>query len=522
MRNVGGCRSFVGIVVVLGWCVSTVAFAEVTEPDGTVVPTTPSGDYDEVPLQSFFDDRGESIDSVADAFDTPNTFSPLCDFQATFVLNEATNKFGIGWYNVNPASTDAPTVYEIIPANAPLDTVFTGADIRADENYAGGLIGFALMRSPRYFTERRLNRVCTACSPDAPWIMSLTYVSTATANAFYLGFEDGDVSASSFGGNDGDFNDDLFFIEGVVCGGAGEPCTVDGAQGVCADGITSCVAGGLACVPLAEARDETCDGFDNDCNGEIDDGDLCDLGRVCHRGSCVPPCSEFGCLGDGEVCANDICVDEACIDVQCEVGEVCDGGTCRAACDGVTCPGDQICRVGVCIDACAGVACPEGLVCEGGACVTSCDCAGCEGGAVCQGGAHPEAGRCVDAACVDMECAAGTHCEGGACVDDCDGAVCPDGQACEAGACTAVTPPTEDAGPGGPRVDAGGTDPGNGGDDAGTGGPDAGEDPRGPGGRGDGGCGCRVAASRDARGYGAGVVAVAAILTLRRRRRRRA
>ena len=49
---------------------------------------------------------------------------------------------------------------------------------------------------------------------------------------------------------------------------------------------------------------ESCDGFDNDCNGSVDDGDnLCPFGEVCDDGNCVPNCGsgEFQCPAD-KVC----------------------------------------------------------------------------------------------------------------------------------------------------------------------------------------------------------------------------
>ena len=72
-------------------------------------------------------------------------------------------------------------------------------------------------------------------------------------------------------------------------------------------GLLSCVAGSLAdsCDPLAGATVEACDGFDNDCNGVVDDGQLQifadkhTVGAGTHPGSTKEP------LVGIEVCAYD-------------------------------------------------------------------------------------------------------------------------------------------------------------------------------------------------------------------------
>ncbi|MFH1436819.1 MAG: sialidase family protein, partial [Pseudomonadota bacterium] len=53
--------------------------------------------------------------------------------------------------------------------------------------------------------------------------------------------------------------------------GGGEPCGTD--EGLCEFGTYDCVAGELRCVGGVRPEDEICDGEDNDCNGESDEGD---------------------------------------------------------------------------------------------------------------------------------------------------------------------------------------------------------------------------------------------------------
>ncbi len=73
--------------------------------------------------------------------------------------------------------------------------------------------------------------------------------------------------------------------EGPDPTGSDASCDVTGGQGVCATGQRLCVAGWLTC-QAGMATTEICDGLDNDCDGEVDNG---------------TPAS----LGEGYVCTND-------------------------------------------------------------------------------------------------------------------------------------------------------------------------------------------------------------------------
>ncbi len=414
---------------------ATPALALVTQPNGAVVPID-SGS--EVQLYQLFADQAEAIDWLADAHDTPDTFSPLCEFSATLVLKQSGSSLGVGWYNVVPGAVAPPgpgEIYQIVPPGSAVGTVIASADIREHPAYLGGDIGFALIRDPPHFSQSKWNTVCDqlfCAATPGPWILGLSYKSTTIPDAWYLAFEDGDTTNFSWN-NDGDYNDYVFLFTGIVCSGAGQPCQVQDAQGVCLNGLTECDKNGdIVCKQLIEPESEACDGVDNDCDGEIDeDEDLCAINEVCVRGTCVPYCGEeFPCIPPA-VCEGLVCVHPDCVGVQCDPGQACIEGDCRAPCDGVACPPPLVCRIGRCMDACAGIVCGDNLVCEQGACIPGCACQGCPDGFACR----QDDRRCVDEACLQVTCEQGSYCEQGVCVDACRDAVCPLGQLCQSGAC---------------------------------------------------------------------------------------
>ncbi|MBI3449063.1 MAG: hypothetical protein HY049_09130 [Acidobacteria bacterium] len=105
--------------------------------------------------------------------------------------------------------------------------------------------------------------------------------------------------------------------------GGGSICSM-GAPGVCSAGIEHCVFGALSCFGVNQPSAERCDGLDNDCDGQIDNGDP-GAGAVCRTavpGICAKGVTEcmggsIACLGTeaarAEVCNN---LDDDCNGVK--------------------------------------------------------------------------------------------------------------------------------------------------------------------------------------------------------------
>ena len=263
--------------------------------------------------------------------------------------------------------------------------------------------------------------------------------------------------------------------EGAMCGGGSGPCSM---------GVDRCIDGVMECVGGTGTGTETCNNVDDDCDGLLDEGDLC-AGGVCDNGTCAGPClaGEFPCPA-GRICVGGFCVADPCFNVncpvdmdgnaqtcrdgacvtlcstitctgglvcrgsdglcvpdtceylpKCEASELCLGGTCVPdPCSGVTCPADQFCRQGSCVASCQGVQCASGRVCRDGVCVPTGCGVDCRDGQVCD----PAAGDCVPDRCGPIRCSPLEVCEPltGECIPDpCNGVVCPSGQACSFGQC---------------------------------------------------------------------------------------
>lgn len=455
----------------LGLSVTSVASA-VTQPNGTVIPvlqagiTTCADKNVEVCLDQAEGDPA-LIDAQKDALIAPETFQPTCQLTFKPIVKGGSISDVFGWYNVRedpttPGKFLKPTqaqLYGMFAASGFQDGAALAAvppvvlDLSVEAaagRYTGGAIGFflastggqltinptthALTGNPEYlfFTQHELN---AGSSGNMTFYNVLTWESVAQKNTFYFGWEDLPPNSAI----DNDFDDFLFSVSGVQCGGGGQPCKT-GMMGVCEEGVLQCKKGVIACVQTLQPSAEVCNALDDDCNGQVDEGDgICPGSQVCSAGVCVPKCgsNEFKCPG-GRVCNGlGLCVETACKDVTCDAGKVCQAGECVDSCSGIVCPHGRTCRNGGCVDPCVGIECDEGFACVLGVC-TSCECSACTDGTVCAANSETAGAKiCVDTGCEGKTCGANTHCVAGECQDNCTDVTCPAGQLCQAGECVA-------------------------------------------------------------------------------------
>ncbi|MGB0591910.1 MAG: lectin-like protein [Myxococcota bacterium] len=165
--------------------------------------------------------------------------------------------------------------------------------------------------------------------------------------------------------------------------GLATECSVTNEYGTCT-AVRGCSEDGLAPCEAATPEPESCNAIDDDCDGEIDEGEPCDDDD---------PCTLDTCLSSGE-CTNDIMIGAACDDG--------DPGTKDDACqaDG-SCAGEETpCPYGPCIlDAVAiGETCdvtykPSGAACDDNDTTTKND--SCDGAGGCLGTTYTcEPGPC--------------------------------------------------------------------------------------------------------------------------------
>jgi hypothetical protein len=170
-------------------------------------------------------------------------------------------------------------------------------------------------------------------------------------------------------------------------------CTQENDWGICS-GKRVCGEEGLGDCDATLPEDDLCDGMDNDCDGEIDEG-TCDDGNPCTQDICngADGCSNEPLTGgpceDGDVCTiADHCDAGACVGtpVLCDDGNFCtddfcdESGGCAFEPNTTDCDDGDPCTVGdECLDgACGGFA----LACD---CQMDADCLALWDGNLCNG-----------------------------------------------------------------------------------------------------------------------------------------
>lgn len=134
---------------------------------------------------------------------------------------------------------------------------------------------------------------------------------------------------------------------GVLDAVPGDDCSVAGQPGLCAQGVFTCLPGGeIACVQRAFAIAESCNGTDDNCNGEIDEnlGDAtCGIGACqATAATCVGGKTQTCVPGEPqpESCGN-MGADDDCNGVADDVAGL--GQECPAAIGSCIMPGKKTC-----------------------------------------------------------------------------------------------------------------------------------------------------------------------------------
>jgi hypothetical protein len=307
-------------------CVSgAITCAQTVQPSAELcdgVDNDCNGTVDEGVLVTFYQDAD------GDGYGTGAATIQACTAPAGYVANSAD-------CNDTVASTH-PGAAEVC------DGVDNSCDGQIDENNPGGNAACAT----------GLQGACgagtTVCSGGALSCLQTTAPTAETCDGVDNDCN-GTVDDSNPGGN-------------VACS--------TGLQGVCSTGVTVCNNGNIGCHQTTQPSAESCDGLDNDCNGTVDDNNpggnvACSTGLpgICSTGTTACIAGALACNQDLQPAA------ELCdgVDNNCD-GNVDDGNpggniACNTGLYGACAVGISSCNGGIIL--CAQTTFPAGETCNG-------------------------------------------------------------------------------------------------------------------------------------------------------------
>ena len=134
--------------------------------------------------------------------------------------------------------------------------------------------------------------------------------------------------------------------------GGGAACNT-GLDGICNDGTLTCVEGDVTCVQLREATDEACNGRDDNCDGRVDEGNPggggeCDTGQdgICAAGTLMCQNNDLFCVRNDSPRAETCNGRDDNCDGVVDEGNPGGGGACNTGLSGACAAGELACVEG--------------------------------------------------------------------------------------------------------------------------------------------------------------------------------